>query len=181
MADPEALSTEAVEAVVIPDGEGGAAVVVEVPAETIEEPAPSSDAVEIARIEADKDITIAAIHAETETAAIEARSETDAEVANLRERNAWLEAEMNTKEQALAEARAEVERLTPPPLPPETETTEVVAVLDPETLATDTSETPTEPLPETPTEAPSESADGAPVAEAEAAVVAVRRRVTRLL
>lgn len=141
-------------------------VVIEEAVETVTEAT-----VEIARIEADRDITIAAIQADTETMHREAMTE---------EQRLWHDQEMtNMREQVrAAEERAEaateaLNALASPTLEetPETEELEVVPIAE-----ISTSETQTEASSETLTEAPAKSAVDEPVE-----VVAVVRRKTRFL
>lgn len=156
--DPETRTYE--------NDDGGTTVVVDVPpsedepseaiAEAIEEA--SSDAVEIARIEADKEVTIAAIHAETEQAALEARTESDAQYVEMRERISWLESELTNTQERNRELEA---RLTPPPSEVTETISEVTETVQPET-ETDISEMETETSSSTQTEVPEKSEDAAP-------------------
>ena len=172
------MTTETVTATVI-DGENGnpGAVVVELPPE---EP-PSSDAVEIAQIQADAAVEIASTHAAVEITAIEARAETDAETAALRERITWLEAETASLTE---QNRQLTEQLTPLPLPEEVivteEITEPISAINPETV-TDTSETNSETSSETRTEAQDENADVELAEEVAAPPIAMVRRKVRFL
>lgn len=144
--------------------------VVELPPSGEPQPETPSEAVEIAQIEADASVAIAETHAAVEIAAIEARSEANAELAEIRDRNTWLESRVQEMERENQELR----HLIPPPSPvePEAETLETGPELSPEALAatTDTNGTPSETSSSTETEAPSESGDGNPVAEVIAAV-----------
>lgn len=132
----------------------------------------SSDAVEIAQIEAEASVAIAETHAAVEIARIEASIDTSAELAELRERNSWLENQMMSMQEQIAA------RSIPQPSPETLE--EVTTIIVPEEVTIDTSETPPETSSSTQTEAPSESAVESPVEEA-AEVVAVVKRRLRLL
>lgn len=74
---------ETVEGVVIPNGDGeGATLAVDLPSsEAGDETGGESDAVAIARIEAEKEITVTAIRADAETAQAEAHAEAASEIA----------------------------------------------------------------------------------------------------
>jgi hypothetical protein len=163
------METEQTTATIIetPEGEPNA-VVVELP-ETGVENATGSEAVAIAQIEGDTQVTIAAINAETEQARIEAMAARDEELTQARERISWLESQMTNMEEQNRLAQEQIAALTPPPLP-EVEPV-AIAVLDPETL-TDTLETPQETSSSTETEHQSESEAESP-AQAEAAATGV--------
>lgn len=148
------MDPETTEATVITDPESGEpeAVIVELP-ETEAELTAENPAVAIAAIEAERDVTIAAIHADTEAAHIEARSEAATE------RNEEWESRFQSLTEQIATLTGAVAALaiqsTPPALSapdPEPEP-EPLPEVNPETM-TDTNETETEPSSETKTEAP---------------------------
>lgn len=155
---------EGAPATVTLDNETGAPIV---EGETIDaEPEGESDAVAIARINSETEITTAAIRAETESERIAAEVQVQedatwlrAELASTQERNRLLETEA-------ADLREQVARLIPPPSEVEAVTLEVV---DPTT--TDTSATETETSSPIETEAP-ESAVAEKVASTLEAVAA---------
>jgi hypothetical protein len=126
-------------------------------------------AVEIAQIEADRDITIHAIAAETDQARIEA-SEKETELWH-DQRLASMQERAETAERERDEAKAALALLTLP-------ASEATGTEEPEaTIVISTSETPTEVSSETQTEAPAKSEEEKPEAE----VVAVVKRKVRFL
>jgi hypothetical protein len=137
------MSEVQAELIETPAGESDA-VIVTLPEGEVE--APNSDAVAIAEIEANKDITIAAIHADVEVAAIEARNERE-------EGNELWQAELRDQVQSLtaqvADLTTAVALLIPSPLSPEPEVLivpepEAETNLTPPSMKDETSETATE-------------------------------------
>jgi dGTP triphosphohydrolase len=162
------------------DGEGplfiASETVEEIAEEIAEELAPVSDAVAIAEIEAERDVTIAAIQAETTTAIIEAETERETswqtEAAELRTNIAELKQTVETLANLLP---GPADQLTPEPL---TEAAAEVAetIAEAEAANNSTPQFTLAPISETRTEVTLESADEKPEAEATATVTVKRRR-----
>jgi hypothetical protein len=138
------------------------------PSETATEVVADS-AVEIAQIEADKEVTLAAIDAETQTARIDANEREserwhDQELASLREQN-------STLREKITELETLVASLIPPRL-----SEEVTPEPEPETM-TVSSATVTETSNETKTEAPAEREEEKAVETALAAIVPGRVKI----
>ena len=132
----------------------------------------ADSAVEIATIEAERDVAIAEINAEVSTAAIEA-NERDEE---WRTETTHLRTDLAALAEAVQATATVVEQLVASLSTPQLSETPETLIVEPETVEITTSETGTETSSETRTEALAES-----VAESPAPLVAAMRRKVRMI